>query len=103
VREILLRLAREHPLIVDSPEPIVTFESFGDSSLNFTMRVFLSSMDHRLSVIHDLHTAIHNALDEAGISIPFPQRDLHLRSAESPLAVDLRRRPPGGAAGDFSI
>jgi potassium efflux system protein len=80
-RELLLMIAREHPLIVNDPAPLVTFQEFGDSSLNLVLRCFLPDPDHRLQVIHDLHTAIHRIFKQEGVEIAFPQRDLHLRSA----------------------
>ncbi len=87
VRELLLKIAREHPLTLDNPEPVVTFDSFGDSALNFSLRVFLSTLENRLTVTHDLHTAIHLELQKAGISIPFPQRDLHIHATASAAAI----------------
>ena len=78
-REILLKICADHPEITDDPAPIVTFEQFGDSSLNFVVRCYLPTMEKRLQTIHELHTAIHQRFAEAGIEIPFPQRDIHLR------------------------
>ena len=89
VREMLLRIANAHPLILDNPEPIVTFDSFGDSALNFSLRVFLPTLENRLTVTHDLHTAIHLELQKAGIAIPFPQRDLHIHAAGPAVAAAL--------------
>ena len=54
-RELLLRVAKRNPLVLDDPEPIATFDRFADSSLNFTLRCFLPNLDDRLAVIHDLH------------------------------------------------
>jgi potassium efflux system protein len=62
--------------------PKVLFRGFGDSSLNFELRCFILSIDRRLDTLSDLNFAINRVLEEAGISIPFPQRDLHLRSAD---------------------
>jgi potassium efflux system protein len=80
----LLRVAMEHPLVVADPEPTVTFEEFASSSLNYVLRCFITqdSMPSRLRVVHDLHTAIDDAFRKAGITIPFPQQDVHLRSAD---------------------
>lgn len=76
--QILERAARDHPLTLDDPAPVATFESFGDSALTLMLRVFLPTMDFRLKVITELHDRIHRDLAETGISIPFPQRDLHI-------------------------
>ncbi|MBT8119285.1 MAG: mechanosensitive ion channel [Gammaproteobacteria bacterium] len=83
VRDTLLKVAEESDDIAKTsylPKPIVLFREFGDSSLNFELRVFLHNVDSRLSVISDLNFAIDKAFREAGIEIPFPQRDLHVRS-----------------------
>ena len=59
---------------------MITFESFGDSSLSFVLRAYLPNMENRLKVIHELHTRIDDEFRKAGIEIAFPQRDLHIRS-----------------------
>ncbi len=91
-RDIILAAAQQHPLVLDDPAPSVTFDAFGDNSLNFTLRAFLPNLDNRLAVIHDLHATIHTWLGEAGIEISFPQRDLHIRSIEVPLSL-VRSKP----------
>ncbi len=83
VRDVLLSVAEENDDVAKTqylPEPRVLFREFGDSSLNFELRVFLLNVDSRLSVISDLNFAIDKAFREAGIEIPFPQRDLHVKS-----------------------
>lgn len=92
----LERIVREHPLVLDDPAPQVLFLAFGDSSLNFEVRAFLSGVASRLTVLHDLNMAIDKAFREAGIEISFPQRDLHIRSGLEPLTDALRKRqePP---------
>ncbi len=83
VRDILLAIAEENENVIKTgfmPEPKVLFRAFGDSSLNFELRVFLYDVDSRLSIISDLNFAIDKAFREAGIEIPFPQRDLHVKS-----------------------
>jgi small-conductance mechanosensitive channel len=83
VKDILLNVANEHPDVLTSgvvaPEPRVLFRQFGDSSLDFELRVYVRDIDRRLSVISDLNFAIDNAFRENGVEIPFPQRDLHVR------------------------
>jgi small-conductance mechanosensitive channel len=95
LRELLLQVAREHPLVIKegskvSP-PKVLFRGFGDNSLNFELRAFISMVDQRLSTLSDLNFAIERTLREAGIQIPFPQRDLHLRSADP--SINFVSRP----------
>ena len=79
-RQILLDVAAEHPTITDEPAPSVTFETFGDSSLNFILRCYVPNLDNRLGIVHELNAAIHERLNAAGIEIPFPQRDVNVRS-----------------------
>ena len=83
VRDILLSIAEENDDVVKGgymPKPKVLFRAFGDSSLDFELRVFLHNVDNRLSIISDLNFAIDKAFREEGIEIPFPQRDLHVKS-----------------------
>jgi hypothetical protein len=79
VLALLERVARAHPEVLPSPPPELLFRGFGESSLDFELRVWT---DSRLlaRVQSDLAVATYDALQEAGIEIPFPQRDLHLRS-----------------------
>ena len=87
-REILLDIVHNHPSVLEDPQPRVTFDLFGDSSLNFTLRTFLSKMDDRLETIHTLHEQINNRFNEEGIEISFPQRDLHIRSGLEAFSQD---------------
>lgn len=83
VRDILLSIAENNPNVNKSglfPKPVVLFREFGDSSLNFELRVFLHNVDSRLRIVSELNFAIDKAFREEGIEIPFPQRDLHVRS-----------------------
>ena len=84
VKAILLRLGREHPLVVTQdpriPPPVVYFMGFGDSSMDFELRAFIRDVNGRLSVRSDLLFSIDAAFRQAGIEIPFPQRDLHIRA-----------------------
>jgi potassium efflux system protein len=71
---------RALPLVLDEPAPQVFFIGFGDSSLDFSLRVHSRQLSDRLPLMHAVHKAILKALRENGIEIPFPQRDLHIRS-----------------------
>ena len=81
-RQILLNTAKNHPLIMSEPGPLATFEGFDDSSLRLVLRCYLPTLENRLSVTTELHTAIHHAFDAAGIEIPFPQRDIRVHWSE---------------------
>lgn len=83
VRDLLLNVAQDHPVVLSDPEPLATFEGFGDSSLNFVLRCYLPDLTNRLLIIHQLHAEVQRRLGAAGIEIPFPQRDLHIRSDDT--------------------
>ncbi|MCR9141748.1 MAG: mechanosensitive ion channel [bacterium] len=83
VLQILEDAARGQEHIIPGEDPQVYFLGFGDSSLDFTVRVFTEKIELRLQIQSDLTTAIYGALNEAGIEIPFPQRDLHIRSNQA--------------------
>ena len=77
-RGIILDAVKDLPKVLSSPPPNVLFMGFGDSSLNFEIRLFLNSFDDRVPMRHTVHTEVNKALEAANISIPFPQRDLHI-------------------------
>jgi len=82
VRDILLQIAEDNSNVAKNnfiPRPKVLFREFGDSSLNFELRVFLHDVGSRLSVVSELNFAIDKAFREANIEIPFPQRDINVR------------------------
>ncbi|WP_148080166.1 mechanosensitive ion channel domain-containing protein [Roseimaritima ulvae] len=83
VRAILDDVVRSHPDVMVDPGPLINFESFGDSALMFSVRLYLANLDRRIGVTHELNTSIANALYAANIEIPFPQRDIHLRSGDA--------------------
>lgn len=81
VRRVLLQVAAENPSVLKEPPPSVFFDNFGDSSLNFELAVWTSEMTLSPRRFRSqLNFAIDQALRENGIEIPFPQRDLHIRS-----------------------
>jgi small-conductance mechanosensitive channel len=80
VRDILLACASEQVNVVNYPyAPRVRWLQFGDSSLDFQLIAFISDIDNAATVRSDLHFAIFKAFKDAGIVIPFPQRDLHIK------------------------
>ena len=81
VRDTLIAAARANAQALSDPAPSVFFVGFGESSLNFELVVWSDEMSHRPRRFRsDLNFAIEKNLREAGIEIPFPQRDLHIRS-----------------------
>jgi small-conductance mechanosensitive channel len=92
VRQILEDVAERTSTVEKYPTPEVWFVGFGDSSLNFELLVWMNiRMYSRRKVASDLYFAIFEAFREAGIEIPFPQRDLHIRSAEGLGALAPRK------------
>jgi potassium efflux system protein len=87
-----LKVAEDHPSVLADPEPRATFETFGDSTLNFILRVYLPGLEYMLQARHELNTAIDRAFREANIEIAFPQRDLRIRSIDPPLQI-IDERP----------
>ncbi len=80
VKEILLKCAGDHPLVVSYPEPFVTWMDFGASSLDFEIRAYLADISQGLTVRTELRFAIFKAFAEAGVEIPFPQQDIYVKS-----------------------
>ena len=78
---VLTAVTEEHPLVLDDPEPIVKLHELGDSSVNFVVRPWCSRDDY-WDVHWDITREVKLRFDREGISIPFPQRDVHLIPAE---------------------
>ena len=81
---------RSMPLVLDEPPPRVYFMGFGDSSLDFNLYVHSRELSDRLPLMHAVHEEIFEALRKNGIEIPFPQRDLHLRSVDEKITAFRR-------------
>lgn len=88
VQETLLKVANRHPLVHSEPAPDVFFNEFGDSTLNFQLRVFIPSREIFAKVQHELNMAIDEAFRDKGIEIAFPQQDIHIKNLhELPMAT----------------
>jgi small-conductance mechanosensitive channel len=81
--EIMIQAAAENNRVLKNPAPKTWFREFGDSSLNFMLLCWIPNAVEKFDVISELNHAIDKGFRENGIEIPFPQRDLHLRSAEA--------------------
>lgn len=91
VQEILLGLARSHPDVLQDPPPLAPLIGFGDSSVDFVVLAWVEDALIKGKVAGELRLMIWDAFKEHGIEIPYPQRDLHLRSG---LPVGLPESTP---------
>ncbi len=83
VLTVLRAVADGHAEVSKYPEPLTLFRGFGESALNFELRFWISDVEWTLRTGSALTNAVHDALKAAGITIPFPQRDLHLRTLDA--------------------
>nr|WP_157858201.1 mechanosensitive ion channel domain-containing protein [Pelodictyon luteolum] len=98
VRSILLQVATDHPDILGSPAADVIFSGFGGSSLDFVLRVWTSTRIQTPRILQsEINFRIFEAFGRNGIEIPFPQTDIHLRSASVPLFSEQPERKKAGA------
>ena len=81
VREILMKVAEENEGVLKNPAPDVLLEEYGDSSINFTLRVWTSDYITQPNVLKSqLYYSTFKKFKKAGIEIPFPQRDIHVKN-----------------------
>jgi len=90
VMRILMAVATESDQVLKNPQPMVLFLNFGDSSLDFQLRVWISDFNDRRIVQSALIRDIDRRFRADGVEIPFPQRDLHLRSVDDEAAEGLK-------------
>lgn len=76
---VLDGVARDHPMTLDHPEPIVRFIAFGNSSLDFEVLAWIQRPANRDPVLHDLNMEIYKRFRSNGITIPFPQQDVYIK------------------------
>ena len=97
VRDLLEDVAKKNPEVLADPPPAAVLRTFGDSSVNFVLRVSsATAIDHSWIFQSDLMMEIARVFREEKIEIPFPQRDLHLRSSDVPIVIS-NREETGGA------
>ena len=81
--QVMLDTIKSLPLVLKEPKPSVYFIGFGDSSLDFEVRVFVKSYEDRFASIHAVHMELEKALRKHDIEIPFPQRVVHIKDQEA--------------------
>jgi potassium efflux system protein len=90
--DLLLKAVSSVSYVLADPAPSAFLLAFGESTLDFEARFFVDGVDQRLRATHDVLTAIERVLRQAGIEIPLPQRDVHLKSATSELTAQEAMR-----------
>lgn len=99
VESILLEVGHAHPMVLRNPPPVAYFLRFGDSALEFDLRVMIRNVNWIFAVRSELNHALMDRFRKEGIDVPFPQRDLHLRSA-MPFEMAAPPRMPEPQKGD---
>lgn len=88
IKNILVKIATDNPGVLKTPEPDVLFDEFDESSLNFDLRVWTSEYVNKLKVLKSqLYFEIFRRFKEENVEIPFPQRDIHIKSAPEKLNI----------------
>lgn len=88
VRRILFQVADSNPYCLDEPAPIIVFQDFGDSSLDFMLGVWFSKTDY-LALKNSIMQEIKESFDAAGIEIPFPHRTIYTGAVTTPFPVTM--------------
>ncbi|MBH0231172.1 mechanosensitive ion channel [Halobacillus yeomjeoni] len=95
VKELLLQVAKDEagvsPTVRHHPEPFVNFKEFGDSSLNFELFIWISNPENMIRIRSNVNFRIDAIFRENDVEIPFPQRDLHVRSLDTSILEELKK------------
>ncbi|WP_207586896.1 mechanosensitive ion channel domain-containing protein [Halomontanus rarus] len=97
--DLVIDIALEESLVLDSPKPRMRFRSFGDSALEYELLCWVGSPNRENKARHRLNRAIYKRLNDAEIEIPFPQRDVRIVSAADGSAVTLEMAESEGEGG----
>ncbi len=85
-QKLLLKAAKDNPKVLENPAPSAAFLGFGESAINFELGVF-TTVENFAILRHELNTVINHLFREAGIQIPFPQQEIHVRSFKDTLGT----------------
>ncbi|MHA3979666.1 mechanosensitive ion channel family protein [Halovulum sp. GXIMD14794] len=99
VQQVLEETVKAHPLVLSDPEPVIRVHELADSSVNFICRPWVNGDDY-WTVYWDLMRQVKERFDAEGISIPYPQQDLHVKQGNAPIPVAPPSRGASAAAGE---
>ncbi|MNC32662.1 Mechanosensitive channel MscK precursor [compost metagenome] len=91
VREILLKAAHDHPKVMHDPEPTVFFTTFGASTLDHELRLYVRELRDRSYTVDELNRSIDRLCRENGINIAFNQLEVHLRNDKGDELTEVKR------------
>ena len=97
--DVLEATARAHPEVLREPAPQAVFVGFGDSSINFELRAWTDEFGNAIRIRTDLAAAVYDAIKAAGMSFPFPQREVRLLSDSKFDSPIVRANNPKGQDG----
>ncbi|WP_160713461.1 mechanosensitive ion channel family protein [Chitinophaga solisilvae] len=86
--------------VMTAPEPLVLLSQFADNSINFQVYFWIADLGNAGSIQSAVLAYIYDAFSKAGIELPFPQRDLHIRSVDEGILSRVRQPGSGGRSGD---
>jgi potassium efflux system protein len=90
--QLMIDTVKSTPLVLAEPEPSVLFVGFGENSLNFSIRIFVSELSHRQQATHNIHLRLEKLFREHNIHIPSPQREIHIRSVSGDCGGLMREK-----------
>lgn len=83
IQSVLFAVSQEHPKILKDPKPHIIFTNFGDNAIEFEFRVFINEIERFPMIRSEVMELIYIETRKAGLEIPFPQRDLHVKEIVS--------------------
>lgn len=105
VQQVLEEVVKAHPLVMTDPEPVIRVHELADSSVNFIVRPWVSGADY-WTVYWDLMRQVKERFDAEGISIPYPQQEMHVRQNSAPAYIappSQSASAPRGQGGDAEM
>lgn len=102
VKEILLKAAHDHPKVMHDPEPSVFFTTFGASTLDHELRLYVRELRDRSYTVDELNRNIDRLCRENNINIAFNQLEVHLRNEKGDEFTEVKRDTPKPAGGDIA-